>query len=267
VAQALKHGDLISLAGAEAFRLSVETGEIEGPQEQPVTPTPKPGTLDRPRFKSDWKTRLEWDSLELRALAAIRGGAAPAPGSAAAADATLLPGRKADKAPPTKPAPARPELSQPVPPAASPARPTAPVKAAAPTADDEPPTIMASGKTAPRPAAPRPAAPPARPAAPPAPIRQVRLSAPGIEFTVAEPGPHELGRAQDATLRVTSATVSRRHARIVLGEDRAAAFVQDLGGANGTHCNGERVEGLRPLADGDVISIGELALRVRIVRD
>jgi predicted component of type VI protein secretion system len=48
--------------------------------------------------------------------------------------------------------------------------------------------------------------------------------------------------------------VSRRHAALRRTADGAA--VEDLGSTNGTFVNGEKVTGLRPLNDGDVVSFG-----------
>src|SRR4051794_5669307 len=48
--------------------------------------------------------------------------------------------------------------------------------------------------------------------------------------------------------------VSRRHAAIrVQGGDVA---IEDLGSTNGTFVNDQRIEGLRPLQDGDVVRLG-----------
>src|SRR5436309_15551139 len=55
--------------------------------------------------------------------------------------------------------------------------------------------------------------------------------------------------------------VSRRHAAI-----RAAGgglAVEDLDSTNGTFVNDERIEGTRELKDGDVVRIGNTALRIR----
>ena len=75
-----------------------------------------------------------------------------------------------------------------------------------------------------------------------------------------------IGRGSDADipLRVDNPTVSRRHALIVLTPERQA-FVGDAGGANGTLLNGAAVTARSPLADGDVIRVGEVALRVKLV--
>ena len=87
-----------------------------------------------------------------------------------------------------------------------------------------------------------------------------------IDLAVSEPGAHELGRSADAPLRVNHPTVSRKHARIILADDRGIAYLQDAGGANGTRLNGNAVEKLAPLSDGDRVGIGEVELKVTLKR-
>jgi predicted component of type VI protein secretion system len=55
--------------------------------------------------------------------------------------------------------------------------------------------------------------------------------------------------------------VSRRHAALRRTPEGAA--VEDLGSTNGTFVNGERITGLRPLADGDVVSFGNTEWELR----
>ena len=78
-----------------------------------------------------------------------------------------------------------------------------------------------------------------------------------------EAGEHVIGRLADATPWIESATVSRRHARIVVAG--GAATLEDLGSKNGTFLRGERLEGLAALADGDEIRLGSALLTLRIV--
>jgi hypothetical protein len=145
-----------------------------------------------------------------------------------------------------------------------------PPKAAAPT----PPASVPTPPAPPAPAAPAPpSAPVPQPAAPPSPakradsaILEVRLTGPDGSLLVTEPGAHDIGRAADLELRVTHPTVSRRHARIILSDDRAMAYVQDQGGANGTRLNGKEVAKLAALADGDTIGVGEVNLKVSLKR-
>jgi pSer/pThr/pTyr-binding forkhead associated (FHA) protein len=54
---------------------------------------------------------------------------------------------------------------------------------------------------------------------------------------------------------------SGRHARFARGQD--ADVVEDLRSTNGTYVNGDRVTGIRRLAAGDVITIGQTQLAYR----
>lgn len=62
-----------------------------------------------------------------------------------------------------------------------------------------------------------------------------------------------VGRGANATIRLGDDSISRRHVRIVL--DGKDARIEDLGSANGTLLNGERVTAA-PLRDGDTIQLG-----------
>ena len=68
-----------------------------------------------------------------------------------------------------------------------------------------------------------------------------------------------LGRASEASVRIDTEEVSRRHARFVV---RDGAFeLEDLGSRNGTYVNGTGVSQPRRLEDGDKIEIGGIVLR------
>jgi ABC-type multidrug transport system ATPase subunit len=81
------------------------------------------------------------------------------------------------------------------------------------------------------------------------------------EFAV-EGGAMEVGRAEDAGLRLDSPIVSQRHARLVVDED--GLHVQDLDSSNGTFVNGVRVERARLRPD-DRIVVGPFQLVVAAV--
>jgi pSer/pThr/pTyr-binding forkhead associated (FHA) protein len=68
------------------------------------------------------------------------------------------------------------------------------------------------------------------------------------------------GRQDGCQLVIRSSQVSRRHCEIVETDGRLA--VRDLGSANGTFVNGERVEGRRELKPGDELMIGDVKFRV-----
>ncbi|MEZ0228404.1 MAG: protein kinase [Planctomycetota bacterium] len=70
-----------------------------------------------------------------------------------------------------------------------------------------------------------------------------------------------LGRDPECDVALGDERVSRRHCLISL--DDSAAFVKDLGSANGIWVNGQPSR-LAPLASGDVLRLGETAIRVEI---
>jgi len=63
-----------------------------------------------------------------------------------------------------------------------------------------------------------------------------------------------LGRHRSNHITFASQDVSRHHARLIF--TGAGYAIEDLGSSNGTYVNDERVEGLRPLDNGDVIRLG-----------
>jgi hypothetical protein len=81
------------------------------------------------------------------------------------------------------------------------------------------------------------------------------------EITLAE-GENLLGRDRQAVVWIDSATVSRRHARIVV-TDREAV-IEDLGSRNGTSVGGQKIQGPVRLADGDRIRLGAATMTFRV---
>jgi DNA-binding winged helix-turn-helix (wHTH) protein len=75
------------------------------------------------------------------------------------------------------------------------------------------------------------------------------------------PGENILGRDPDSLACLDVASVSRHHARIVIGADHAT--LEDLGSKNGTFLRGRRVESRAALTDGDDIRIGSVPLTFR----
>ena len=73
-------------------------------------------------------------------------------------------------------------------------------------------------------------------------------------------GENILGREPDAG-GFESTTVSRRHARVTV--DGSTVFLEDLGSKNGTFLGGQRVGTKMPLADGDTIELGSIAVVFR----
>lgn len=76
-----------------------------------------------------------------------------------------------------------------------------------------------------------------------------------------QPGDNILGRDGHEGLSIESPSVSRRHARISVGDERAT--IDDLGSKNGTYVRGERIANPAPLNDGDEVRIGSVVLRFR----
>jgi predicted component of type VI protein secretion system len=69
-----------------------------------------------------------------------------------------------------------------------------------------------------------------------------------------------VGRHDDCQLRIKSSQVSRKHCELF--EKKGLLLVKDLGSANGTYVNGEKVDGQRVLESGDELTIGGVKLRV-----
>lgn len=76
------------------------------------------------------------------------------------------------------------------------------------------------------------------------------------------PGWTRIGRSGSADVRLDDATVSRRHALVVLTEDGDLRALDDRS-LNGLFVNGERLD-WAPLADGDELEIGRF--RVHVLR-
>jgi len=71
-----------------------------------------------------------------------------------------------------------------------------------------------------------------------------------------------IGRSEECDVRPLSEEVSRRHCAVTVGP--AEVWIEDLKSRNGTFVNGARIEPATrtKLADGDVIRVGSLELRV-----
>jgi DNA-binding winged helix-turn-helix (wHTH) protein len=97
-----------------------------------------------------------------------------------------------------------------------------------------------------------------------------RASAPRVAYRLfwgareiaLEEGETILGRDPDATAFIDHTSVSRRHARIVIGGE--SATVEDLQSKNGTFLGGRRLDAPAALADGDELKIGSVAMRFRV---
>lgn len=90
-----------------------------------------------------------------------------------------------------------------------------------------------------------------------------RLTWEGGDVSLAE-GENILGRVEEAAAWIESASVSRRHARILVFEGKAR--LEDLGSKNGTFLNGRKITSAVALADADEIRLGLMPLTFRVVR-
>ena len=73
-------------------------------------------------------------------------------------------------------------------------------------------------------------------------------------------GLYVIGRADGVDIRLSEASVSRRHAEIRLAAGEAT--LRDLGSHNGTKLNAACVEGTMPLQAGDVIGIANVTFTI-----
>src|SRR4051794_40628163 len=80
----------------------------------------------------------------------------------------------------------------------------------------------------------------------------------GSRIQLAE-DPVRIGRLPDCAIALSDSQVSRHHAEVRIGEN--GFEVVDLGSLNGTTVNGAKVQGEQALADGDMIGVGETAIR------
>ena len=74
-------------------------------------------------------------------------------------------------------------------------------------------------------------------------------------------GENVIGREEDAVAWIESASVSRRHARIVISEGKAT--LEDLGSKNGTFYRGQRITSPVVLAGNESIVVGVVPLSFR----
>ena len=70
-----------------------------------------------------------------------------------------------------------------------------------------------------------------------------------------------IGRLEGNTIRLTERNVSRRHARLL--RQNGHVLVEDLGSSYGIHINGKRIREPMPVADGDLIQIGDYDLAIQ----
>ena len=76
-----------------------------------------------------------------------------------------------------------------------------------------------------------------------------------VDLLIGRHAPEDEGKLGD------DPEISRRHARVSRGADGRLA-IEDLGSANGTYVNGERIDAPRTLERGDLIRVGKTVLEV-----
>lgn len=77
-------------------------------------------------------------------------------------------------------------------------------------------------------------------------------------------GDNLIGRDPEAVVWIDDDSVSRRHARISIGEEGAS--IEDLGSRNGTWIGDARIGRPVRLADRDVVTVGPARLKLRVLR-
>jgi DNA-binding winged helix-turn-helix (wHTH) protein len=76
-------------------------------------------------------------------------------------------------------------------------------------------------------------------------------------------GDNVVGRGSDDVIPIDAPGISRRHARIVVGQD---VTIEDLGSKNGTWLRDSRLTASAVLRDGDHIRLGSVLLTFRLAR-
>jgi serine phosphatase RsbU (regulator of sigma subunit) len=91
---------------------------------------------------------------------------------------------------------------------------------------------------------------------------RLRIEMPGGDVSERDcrEGAVTFGRGAGSDVVVNDYSMSRQHARILAEAD--GWIVEDLGARNGTFVNGERVDGRRQIAPGDVVKMGAALVRV-----
>jgi|TARA_Y100000385_G_scaffold260234_1_gene289965 pSer/pThr/pTyr-binding forkhead associated (FHA) protein len=74
-----------------------------------------------------------------------------------------------------------------------------------------------------------------------------------------------IGRAEECDLRPLSEEVSRKHCAIIKKDD--VLWAKDLRSRNGTFVNGIRISEPKLLADGDLVRVGSLELKVSVTAE
>src|SRR5947209_4892209 len=73
-----------------------------------------------------------------------------------------------------------------------------------------------------------------------------------------------VGRREDCDLRIPLGDVSRKHCRIIRNEADGTITLEDLGSANGTFINGERIQQETFAQPGDTITVGPVSFVIQV---
>lgn len=75
-------------------------------------------------------------------------------------------------------------------------------------------------------------------------------------------GENIIGRDPEVAIPVDNSTVSRHHARLMVGENEVT--LEDLDSKNGTFINGQRISEPTVVTDGDQVAVGEVRMTFRV---
>lgn len=242
----LQDGDEFSLGKGRTFRVRIEAGEIETAD---VARAPAVDTTLGRGLPLDWKTRMEWTPEEKAVFERARADSAAPTGSALQAP----PKPTVAVAPPIVARPAATAQTVSTPPTAAPPAPA-----------DPRPARPAASATPPSPSAPREkSVPPGATVPIDSSVSLPRVVLDGPQQFILPAGLHEVGRLTSCKIKIDSPQVSRRHAVLWIGPEEVS--LEDLGSANGTWVNDERITAPRRLASGDQIGFGDLRYAVRFL--
>ncbi len=73
-----------------------------------------------------------------------------------------------------------------------------------------------------------------------------------------------IGRNERADLRIPLSSVSREHAAVFFDPEEDELVIEDLGSANGTWVNNERIDENVELCPGDIVAIGDVPFQIVI---
>lgn len=256
----LANGDRILFAAAREFRVEIEMGDLPSTESSVevrtgVTGERKESDSQIQEMATSWKSRYDFappaepvagESVKTRESAKLLAGRSV---SATAKQPIPKPGAKSVVPPSPKPAP--PAAAKPAPAVKPAEKPTAPPTAPAPP--------------------PKPAAPPPPSAAAPAPssspanavkgVKSVVLKGDSGSLTFGE-GRHVFGRGEGCAVTLASTKASRQHAALEVSG--GAAVIHDLGSANGTFIDGQRLSAPHTLKDGETVTFGDVAYAVTL---